>query len=66
MKLVIKHDKRNMATSKKFDDDVMSLKCNVVVIFPIYGQFGNQKADSGGMICKTYISIKSNLLLYKK
>ena len=34
-----KLDKRNTATSKKFDDDVMSANCDVIVFFPIYCQF---------------------------
>ena len=34
---VTKLGKRNKATSKKFDDDVMSANCDVIVIFPIYG-----------------------------
>ena len=63
---VTKFDKRNTVTSKKFDDDVMSVNCDVIVTFPIYGQFGaNRKPDSGCMVCKTYIFIKSNLLSYK-
>ena len=33
---VTKLDKRNKTTSKKFDDDVMSENCEVIVIFPIY------------------------------
>ena len=37
---VTKLYKRNKATSKKFDDNVMSANCDVIVIFPIYGQFG--------------------------
>ena len=37
---VTKPDKRNKATSNKYDDDVMSANCDVIVIFPIYGQFG--------------------------
>ena len=37
---VTKLDKRNKTASKKFDDDVMLVKCDVIVIFPIYGQFG--------------------------
>ena len=37
---VTKIDKRNMAMSKKFDDDVMSANCEVILIFPIYGKFG--------------------------
>ena len=37
---VTKLDKRKKTTSKKFDDDVMLENCDVIVIFPIYGQFG--------------------------
>ena len=37
---VTKLDKRNKTTSKRFYDDVMSTNCEVIVIFPIYGQFG--------------------------
>ena len=37
---VTKLDKRNKITSKKFDDDVISTNYDVVVVFPIYGQFG--------------------------
>ena len=63
---VTKLDKRNKTTSKKFDDDFMSANYNVNVIFPIYGQFGAiRKPDSGSIVCKTYIFIKSNLLPYK-
>ena len=63
---VTKLDKRNKITSKKFDDDVMSENCDVIVIFPIYGQFGAiRKPDSGRIVCKTYIFINSNLLSYK-
>ena len=35
---VIKLDKINTTTSKKIDDDVMSVNCEIIVIFPIYGQ----------------------------
>ena len=38
--LVIKLDNRNKTASKKFDDEVMSANCEVIVIFPIYGKFG--------------------------
>ena len=63
---VTKLDKRNKTTSKKFDDDVMSENCDVIVIFPIYSQFGAiWKPDSGRIVCKTYIFINSNLLSYK-
>ena len=37
---VTKLDKTHKATSKKFDDDVMSGNSDATVIFPIYGQFG--------------------------
>ena len=41
-------DKRNKMTSKNFGDDVMSVNCDVIVIFPIYGRFGALwKLDSG-------------------
>ena len=60
---VIKLDKRNKTTSK---NDVMSVNCDVLVIFPIYGKFGTvQKPDSGRIVCKTYIFINSNLSTYK-
>ena len=37
---VTKLHKRNKRTSKKFENDVMSENCDVIVIFLIYGQFG--------------------------
>ena len=44
----------------------MSANCNVIVIFPIYGQFGAiRKPDSRPIVCKTYIFINNNLLSYK-
>ena len=63
---VTKLDKRNKITSKTFDDDVMLVNCDVIVVFLIYGQFGAiQRLDSGRIVCKTYIFINSNLLSYK-
>ena len=45
---VTKLDTRNKIASKNFDDDVMSANCDVIVIFPIYDQFGAiRKPDSG-------------------
>ena len=38
---VTKIDKRNKLILKKIDGDVLSANCNVIVIFPIYGQFGS-------------------------
>ena len=63
---VTKLDKRNKIVSKKFDDVVMSANCDVIVIFPIYGQFrAIREPESGRIVCKTYIFIKSNLLSYR-
>ena len=51
---VTKLDKRNKTISKKFGDDVMSENCDVIAIFPIYGQFGAiWKPDSGRIVYKT-------------
>ena len=44
----------------------MSTNCDVTINFPICGKFGAiPKPDSGRIVCKTYIFIKSNLLSYK-
>ena len=62
---VTKPDKRNKQLQKS-GDDVMSVNCDVIVIFLVYGQFGAfQKPDSGRLVFKTYIFIKSSLLSYK-
>ena len=46
--LVTKLDKRNKTTSKKINGGVLSANFDVIVIFPIYGQFGAiWKPDSG-------------------
>ena len=61
---VIKLDKRNTVRSNKFDEFTES--CDVIVIFPIYSQFGAiRKPDPGRINCKTYIFSKSNFLSYK-
>ena len=63
---VTKLDKKNKATSRKFDNEIMSQNCDFIVIFPIYGQFREiRKPDSGRVICKTYVFINSNLSHYK-
>ena len=67
MKAATKLDKRNTARLKKLNDDVMSRDCDVIVIFPSYGQFvGIQKPDSECIVSKTYIFIDSNLSSYSK
>ena len=49
---VTKLDKTNTATSKKFDDDVISTNCDVINIFLNFGQFrAIRKPDSGRMVC---------------
>ena len=61
---VTKLDKTNIVTSKKFDGDVISANCDVIVFFPIYGEFAAiRKPDSGRMVCKTYIFIKLTIKL---
>ena len=63
---VTKFDKRNKKTSKKFDENVMSASCDVIVIFSIYSQFGAiWTSNSGRIVCKTYIFINTILLSYK-
>ena len=63
---VTKLGKKIKATSKTFDDDVMSANCDVIVILPIYGQFGAiRKPEFGRIVCKTCIFFNSNLLSYK-
>ena len=62
-----KPDNRNIETSKKFDDDIMSKNCDVTVLLPIYSKYGGiRNPDSGRIVCKTYISSNSNLLSNKK
>ena len=63
--LVTKLDMRNKTTSKKNDVYIMLPNCDVILTFPIYGQFGAmRKPDSGCIVIKTYIFIYSNLLSY--
>ena len=63
---VTKLEKRNKTTSKKFDVNVMSENCDVIVIFWIFGQFGAvQRPVSGHRVCKTYVFSNSHFLFYK-
>ena len=58
---VTKLDKRNKATSKKCDVDVISENCDVIVIFQIFGQIGaTMRPDSGHRVSN------KSLLSYKK
>ena len=59
-----KLDKRKKTRSKKLDDDFISKNCDVIAILSIYGQFG-AIWNSGGIVCKTYIFINTNLLSYR-
>ena len=63
---VTKLGKRNKGPSKKSDDNAISENYDIIVIFPISGQFGAiWWPDSENIVYKTYIYIKSNLLSYK-
>ena len=63
---VTKRDNRNIATSQKFENDVMLTNCDLAVFFLIYGQFVDiRKLDSGRMLYIIYIFIKNNLLSSK-
>ena len=45
---LVKLDNRKKITSKHFEDDVMSVNGDVIVILTIYGQLGAiRKPDSG-------------------
>ena len=60
---VTKLDKRNTTTSEKSDNDIMSENCGIIVIFPIYGQFGAiWNPYSGCMVCKTFSLIVTFIL----
>ena len=52
--------------SKKFDDDVILENCDVIVIFPIYGQFAAiRKPDSGPTVSKLIFSLIITFYLSK-
>ena len=63
---VTKPKKRNKATSKKINDDVISKNCDVIVIFLIYGRFGAfRKPDSGRIVVKLTFSFIVTFYLTK-
>ena len=64
---ITKLDKRNKTTSRKFDVEVMSRNCDVIVSFRIFGQFGAFRGpDSGHRLCKSYVFSNSNLFFVQK
>ena len=55
---VTKLGSKTKQCSEKIDGDVMSTNCDVIDIFPIYGQFeAIWKLDSGRTVCKTLFYI---------
>ena len=63
---ITKLDKENKTTSRKFDVDVISEYCDVIVIFQIFSQFGAvRRPDSGHRVCKSYVLSNSDLASYK-
>ena len=48
LRAIIKLNKKNKAVSKKFDDDVISANCDVIVIFSIYCQTGAIREPNSG------------------
>ena len=55
---VTKLDKTNTTTLKKLEDDAMLANCDVIVIFPIYGQVGAiWKPDSDAWSVKFTFSL---------
>ena len=58
--------KNKIGNVKTIDDDFMLENSGVVVIFPIYGQFGTiWKLDFRHMVCKVHLFINGYLLSYK-
>ena len=58
-----KIEDRNKTTSKKFEDDVISAKQEVIVIFPIYGQFVVIRMPPfERIVCKTFSLIVTSYL----
>ena len=68
---IIKLDKKSTESQKNNNnnndnDDVMSANCDLIIFFPVYGQFAAiWKPHSGRMVYKTYIFKNNNLFPYK-
>ena len=59
------HDKRNKSTSKKFDTEVMSKNCDVIVIFRIFGKFGAvRRPDSEHRVWKSCLQSQSVIVTF--
>ena len=63
---VTKIEKRNKATSKRIDDNVILANCDVIAIVSIYDQIGAlQEQNYGRMVSRTYIFINNSFSSYK-
>ena len=63
---VTKLDKKNKATSKKFNNNLMSGNCNVMVSFGVFFPISAvRRPDSGHGVCRNYVFSKNNLCSYK-
>ena len=63
---VSKLDKKNKKAPKSFKNDAVLANCDVISIFPIYGEFGAiRKPVSQRVACKSYFFIKTSILSYK-
>ena len=52
---VNKINKKKKPESKTFEYNIIPENCDIIVIFPIYDQFGaTHKPDSVRIVCKTY------------
>ena len=58
--------KRNLTTSKQFDDDTISANYDIIFIFTIYGQFlAIQKPDSRCMVHNSHLFVTNNNIWQK-
>ena len=63
---ITQNDKRQMVTSKKFDNEVTSANPDVIVFYQFMAPVCSYpEPDAGHMVYKTYIFINSNLLSRK-
>ena len=66
MKLELNFTRETKQHQKQIDHNIMSKNCDIIVIFPIYSQFGAiQKPASRHIVCKTYISLTVTFYLTK-